>query len=388
MSGTPRIPFFDYPALFAELDHEVMSTVRDVFARGAYIMQSDLAQFEKELAAYCGAKHAIGVADGTMALLIPLLALELKPRDEVLVPSHTFVASAAAIHHAGGTPVLVDCARDHMMDPQSARAAVTSRTRGIMPVQLNGRTANMDEIAAMAADYGLFVVEDSCQALGAKFRGRCAGTFGVSGAFSFYPSKTLGCFGDGGAVITSDDDMAERVRLLRDHGRGHDGDVWKWGYNSRLDNVQAAILRIKLKRYDQYIERRREVASIYQLRLAERPELLLPPAPDAEPHRFDIYQNYEIEADDRDDLRAHLESRGVRTIVQWGGKCIHQFPKLGLNTNVPNTERMTKRFMLLPMNTAISNDDVHFVCDCIEEFYAAAPKTAASSRMGVTGGRQ
>ena len=388
MNGKPQIPFFDYPALFAELDQEVMSAVRDVFARGAYIMQSDLLQFEKELAAYCGAKHAIGVADGTMALLIPLLALQLKPGDEVLVPSHTFVASAAAIHHAGGTPVLVDCAPDHMMDPESARAAVTPRTRGIMPVQLNGRTADMDEITAIAADYGLFIVEDSCQALGAKFRGRCAGTFGVSGAFSFYPSKTLGCFGDGGAVITSDDDMAERIKLLRDHGRGPDGDVLRWGYNSRLDNVQAAILRIKLKRYDQYIERRREVASIYQRRLAERPELLLPPPPDGEPHRFDIFQNYEIEADGRDGLRAHLESRGIKTIIQWGGKCIHQFPKLGLNTNVPNTERMTKRFMLLPMNTAISNDDVHFICDAIEEFYAAASNAAGSRRKGVTGGAQ
>jgi dTDP-4-amino-4,6-dideoxygalactose transaminase len=350
-------------------------------------MQSDLVEFEKELATYCGARHAIGVADGTMALLIPLRALDLKPGDEVLVPSHTFVASAAAIHHAGGTPVLVDCGRDHMMDPQSARAAVTSRTRGIMPVQINGRTADMDEISAIAADHDLFIVEDSCQALGAKFRGRCAGTFGVSGAISFYPSKTLGCFGDGGAVITNDDEMAERVRVLRDHGRGHDGDVSRWGYNSRLDNVQAAILRIKLKRYDQYIERRRDIASLYQRRLAKRPELLLPPPPDAEPHRFDIFQNYEIEADDRDGLRAHLESRGIRTILQWGGKCIHQFPRLGLNSNVPYTERMVKRFMLLPMNTAISNDDVHFVCDSVEEFYAAASNTVASPRKGV-GGRQ
>jgi dTDP-4-amino-4,6-dideoxygalactose transaminase len=149
--STPRqIPFFDYPALFAELEPEIMSAVRDVFARGAYIMQSDLLNFEAELASYLGVRHAIGVADGTMGLLLPLLALELQPGDEVIVPSHTFVASAAAIHHAGGKPVLADCGRDHLIDPQSVRRLLTKRTRGIMPVQLNGRTADMDALGAIA----------------------------------------------------------------------------------------------------------------------------------------------------------------------------------------------------------------------------------------------
>jgi dTDP-4-amino-4,6-dideoxygalactose transaminase len=363
-----QVPFFDYPALFAELENEVMSTVRDVFARGAYIMQRDTLDFESELAAYLGVKHAIGVADGTMGLLLPLMTLDLRPGDEVLVPSHTFVASAAAIHHAGGTPVPVDCGRDHLIDAQSAARSITARTRGIMPVQLNGRTANMDPLLDLAARHKLFIVEDSCQALGAKFKGRFAGTFGVAGSISFYPSKTLGCFGDGGAVITNDDDVAARIRILRDHGRGPDGNVWFWGYNSRLDNVQAAILRIKLRKYDIYIARRRELAAIYQARLGSLAQLLLPPAPGDGEH-FDIFQNYEIEADDRDKLRAHLETRGVRTILQWGGKAIHQFPKLGFTTSLPYTERMTERFMLLPMNTALSNDDVNYVCDCIEEFY-------------------
>lgn len=377
MTARRPIPFFDYPALFAELEGEIMTTVRDVFARGAYIMQSDLFSFESELAAYVGVKHAIGVADGTMGLLLPLLALELKPGDEVLVPSHTFIASAAAIHHSGATPVLVDCGRDHLIDPASVRKAITRRTRGIMPVQLNGRTADMDALGAIAREHGLFIVEDSCQALGSKFKGKCAGTFGVAGSISFYPSKTLGCFGDGGAIITDDDALAERVRILRDHGRGHDGNVSMWGYNSRLDNVQAAILRIKLRRYDEYITRRRAIASVYQQRLGQRPELLLPPAPGAQPDHFDIFQNYEIEAQNRDALRAHLEARGVKTIIQWGGKVIHQFPKLGLGAPLPYAEGMSQRFMLLPMNTALADDDVQYICDCIEEFYAGAAKVAA-----------
>ena len=173
MSMTPAraIPFFDYPALFAEMEQEAMATLHEVLARGAYIMQKDLAEFESDLAAYLGVRHAIGVADGTMGLLLPLLALDLQPGDEVLVPAHTFVASAAAIHHAGGTPVLVDCASDHLIDASSAAAAITGRTRGIMPVQLNGRTANMSAVLELAAAHDLFIVEDSCQALGSSFRG-------------------------------------------------------------------------------------------------------------------------------------------------------------------------------------------------------------------------
>jgi dTDP-4-amino-4,6-dideoxygalactose transaminase len=364
-----RVPFFDYPALFAELEQEIMATVRDVFARGAYIMQSDLLEFERELADYVGVKHAIGVADGTMGLLLPLLAMELKAGDEVIVPSHTFVASAAAIRHAGGVPVLVDCRSDHLIDPDSVERSLTDRTRGIMPVQLNGRTADMDAIEGIARRRELFIVEDSCQALGSKFRDRFAGTFGAAGSISFYPSKTLGCFGDGGAVLTNDDRMAESVRILRDHGRGPDGDVWAWGYNSRLDNVQAAVLRLKLKRYEGYVARRRAVATLYQQRLVHLEQLLLPPPPGSEAEHYDIFQNYEIEAERRDALRVHLDERGVKTIIQWGGKVIHQHRKLGFQVHLPYSERMSERFMLLPMNTALTDDDVHYVCDCIESFY-------------------
>lgn len=367
-----QIPFFDYPGLFAEFEDEIMSSVRDVFARGAYIMQRDLLDFEAELAAYLGVKHVIGVADGTMGLLLPLLALELRPGDEVIVPSHTFVASAAAIHHAGGTPVLADCGRDHLIDPQSVKRLVTSRTRGIMPVQLNGRTADMDAIEAIAREHDLFIVEDSCQALGSKFKGRFAGTFGIAGSISFYPSKTLGCFGDGGCVITNDDAMAEKVCTLRDHGRGADGTVSVWGYNSRLDNVQAAILRIKFRHYAEFISRRRAIAALYQKRLGTLDTLLLPPAPDCDPTHFDIYQNYEIEAERRDALRAFLEERGVKTIVQWGGKLIHQFPKLGFSDLPAYADKMVGKFMLLPMNTVLTDDDVHYICDCIGEFYGVA----------------
>jgi dTDP-4-amino-4,6-dideoxygalactose transaminase len=369
-SSLRKVPFFDYPALFAEIEQEAMDTIKDVLGRGAYIMQRDLLEFESALAQYVGVKHVVGVADGTMALLLALRAMDLERGDEVIVPAHTFVATAAAIHHAGGTPVLVDCREDHLIDPEAVRSAINRRTRGVMPVQLNGRTADMSALTSIADEHDLFIVEDACQALGSTYRGQQAGTFGSAGAISFYPSKTLGCFGDGGAVVTNSDSVAERVRLLRDHGRTGDGDVVAWGYNSRLDNLQAAMLGLKLKRYGDYIERRRVVARLYNERLRSLQTLLLPPAPTIGSDHFDIFQNYEIEADRRDELREFLSERGVSTIIQWGGKTINQFKKLGVGVDLPYTDRMVSRFMMLPMNTALSDDDVHYVCDCIIDFYS------------------
>lgn len=366
-----QIPFFNYPALFAQAETELMPIIHDVLRRGAYIMQKDLTEFEENLARYLGVKHVIGVADGTIALIMGLRAADIGQGDEVIVPSHTFVASAASIHHVGARPVLADCARDHLIDPVSVEKLITDKTRAIMPVQLNGRTANMDLICGLADRHGLKIVEDSAQALGSKFKGRFAGTFGVAGTCSFYPSKTLGCFGDGGAVFTDNDEVADYLRLLRDHGRSHTGDVVDWGYNSRLDNLQAAILNFKLKTYDQAVARRRQIAAMYDERLRDLDDMVLPPAPDSDPDHFDIFQNYEVESGRRDDLRKFMDDNGVKTIIQWGGKTIHQFEDLGLNDDLPATEEMTKRFFLLPMNTTLTNEDVEYICEMIRKFYKA-----------------
>lgn len=363
------IPFFNYPALFAEHREEYLSTFEDVLSRGAYIMQRDLVDFETELASYLGVKHAIGVADGTIALKIALMLAGVGPGDEVIVPTHTFIATASAVHQVGATPVLCDCLPDSMMDVESARRMITSKTRAIMPVQLNGRTCDMDAVGALAAEHGLKIVEDSCQAMGAKFRGRPAGTFGVAGSFSFFPAKTLGCFGDGGGLILDDDDLAERARELRDHGRGKDGKVHRFGVNGRLDNIQAAILRLKLTRYDASIARRRDIARIYDARLSGLESVLLPPGPDGDSLRFDIFQNYEVQADRREQLRDHLSSRGVGTILQWGGHMIHQFDDLSLLSDAAYAEGMSKRYMLLPMHPMMSDDDVNYVCDNVLAFY-------------------
>lgn len=332
-------------------------------------MQSDLANFEKELASYLNIKHAIGLADGTIALKIALMLARVGPGDEVIVPSHTFIATASAVHQVGATPVLCDCLADSMIDIQSAKRVLTSKTKAIMPVQLNGRTCDMDTVESFSAEYNLKIVEDSCQAMGAKFRNRFAGTFGVAGSFSFFPAKTLGCFGDGGGLILDDDDLAQQAREIRDHGRGLDGKVHRWGVNGRLDNVQAAILRLKLARYNESIARRRAIARIYDSRLSGLKGILLPPGPDSDTLRFDIFQNYEVQADRREALREYLSERGIGTIIQWGGHMVHQHTELGLRADSPYAEEMSRRYLLLPLHPLLTDEDVNYVCENILSFY-------------------
>jgi len=364
-----NVPFFNYPALYAERGEVYDSVVQDVLRRGAYIMQKDLAEFEANLASYLGCKHAIGVADGTAALVFALLAAGVGPGDEVIVSSHTFVATAAAVHHVGADPVVCDCLPDSMMDPDSAERMITDRTKAIMPTQLNGRTCDMDRLMAICEKHGLEIVEDSCQAMGARFNGTPAGLFGKVGSYSFFPAKTLGSFGDGGAVVTDSDEAAALIRQMRDHGRNPQGKVTVWGHNGRLDNLQAAVLNVKLAHYDAAVARRRAIAALYQDRLGSLNSLGLPPAPDSDPRRFDIFQNYEIWAEDRDNLRAYLADQGVGTILQWGGWMLHQFDDLGMRSDAPFAEEFSKHFMMLPLHHMLSDGDVQYVCDKITQFY-------------------
>ncbi len=369
-SPTMTIPFFRYPHVFEQQRDEILKAMIGVMERGAFILQSDLVEFETALAEFIGARHAIGVANGTDGLIIALRAAGIGAGDEVIVPSHTYVASAASIHFVGAAPVLVDCRADHLVDPQAVAAAVTPRTAAIMPVQLNGRTCDMDELQAVADRHGLAIVEDAAQALGSKFKGRNAGTFGRTAAFSFYPAKLLGCFGDGGAVATNDAELARTMSLLRDHGRDENGLVIDWGLNSRLDNLQAAVLNVKLQRVELEIQRRREIARLYRDGLQDVEDIDLPPGPDEDPEHFDVYQNYEIESGRRDELREQLERDGIRTIIQWGGKAVHQLKGLRVGpVDVPYTERMFTRCFMLPMNTSVTNEEAEYICDRIRRFY-------------------
>ncbi len=359
------VPFFDYRSLFTSEEAQLSAIFREVGRRGAFILQQDLSRFEQNLARFLGARHVLGVANATDGLLIALRAAGVGAGDEVIFSSHTMVATAAAIHFAGAVPVPVECGIDHLIDPAAVEEAITSRTRAILPTQLNGRTADMDALTR----HGLLVIEDAAQALGSRFKGRAAGTFGAAAAISFFPAKVLGCLGDGGAVITNDDAVHDRIAQLRDHGRREDGEIVSWGLNSRLDNLQAAILDCKLKKYDEVVDRRRAIARRYRERLEDLEELVLPPGPDGDPDHFDVFQNYEIEARSRDELRAFLKARGIGTLIPWGGKAVHQWERLGFRVRLPRTEELFKRVLLLPMNLSLSDDDVEFVADSVREFY-------------------
>jgi dTDP-4-amino-4,6-dideoxygalactose transaminase len=370
MNEIREVPFFNYPAVFKGQKREILNCLEDVLRRGAYILQKDLKTFEEKLKTYLGVKYAFGVADGTNALILALLAAGIEQGDEVILPSHTYIATAASVHFAGGIPVLAECGPDHMLDPNDIEHRITSKTKAVMPVQLNGRTCNMEAIQAIADRYGLVIIEDAAQGLGSRFQDQFAGTFGKAGTFSFYPAKLLGCFGDGGAVVTNDDDMGKKLILLRDHGRNENGEVVAWGTNSRLDNIQAAILNMKMKSFDQEIVRRRAIAKKYHNMLSEIEDLKLPPGPEEKGIHFDVYQNYELEAGKRDTLRDFMQDRGIHTIIQWAGKPVHQFKNLGFdNVTLPTTDSFFKKCFMLPMHTALSDEDVDYISSTIREFY-------------------
>ena len=363
------IPFFPYADLFKRDEAVLTEIMMGVCRRGAYILQQECRDFDANLAKFMGVKHAFGVANGTDAILIGLKAVGIGAGDEVILPSHTYIASAASVHLVGATPVLAECGADHMLDANDVEHRITPRTKAIMPVQINGRTCDMDALRAIATRHNIMIVEDAAQALGSKFNGQCAGTFGSFGTISFYPAKLLGCFGDGGAIVTNDDEVAARIALLKDHGRDAEGRVVAWGYNSRLDNIQAAVLDYKLKTYPQEIERRRAVAARYQTGLGDLATLALPPAPGADERHFDVYQNYELEADRRDELRAYLDQNGIKTIIQWAGTPVHQFKELGFTVDLPRTDVFFKRCMMLPMNSAVTDDEVDTIIRTIRTFY-------------------
>ena len=365
-----RIPFFKYPSLFKSNENEFLEIFKDVGNRGAYILQKDLQDFEENLAKFTGCKYALGVANGTDAIWLGLMAAGIGKGDEVIFASHTYIATAGAIKFVGATPIPADCKSDHMIDPISVSKLVTTKTKAIVPTQLNGRCCDMDSLLDIAKKYNLIILEDAAQGLGAKFKGNGIGTFDKGATISFYPAKNLGSFGDGGGFVTNDIDMYNSVKLLRDHGRNEDGIFIKWGFNSRLDNLQAAFLNFKLKKYQKDIDRRREIAQRYQDRLKNVNQLHLPVGPNDDVNYYDVFQNYEIECENRDSLKIYLSENGIGTLIQWNGQPVHSIKSLGFKGHgLKYTDEMYKKCLMIPMNTTLSDDEVLYVCKKINEFY-------------------
>lgn len=364
-----KIPFFEYPRLWNDNKEKYISIIDRVASEGGYILQKELEVFEKEIANYVGSNYFVGTGNATDSMEIFLEAIGLNKGDEIIISSHTMLATASAIKVAGGIPVPVDIGDDNLICPNSIEQAITPNTVGIMPTQLNGRVCNMDPIIKISQKRNLFIVEDSAQSLGAKFKGQHAGTFGLASCISFYPAKVLGCFGDAGGIIVNDKKLYDKIYQIHDHGRDKFGEVKRWGRNSRLDNIQAALLSYKLKDYHHVIDRRRSIAQMYNDRLDDLAEIQLPPPPKIDSDHFDVYQNYEITADRRDDLKKYLSKNNIGTLIQWGGEAIHQFQHLGFTQNLPKTDEFFKRCLMLPMNIFVSDDDVEYICSCIRKFY-------------------
>jgi dTDP-4-amino-4,6-dideoxygalactose transaminase len=343
--------------------------MRDTLYHGDLIMRQQLRDFEDNIAKFVGTKYAIGLNSGTDALYFSLLAAGIHRGHDIITVGHTFVASIAAIVHCEATPILVDIGNDFNMDMDKVEQAITPRTKAIMPVHLNGHVCDMEKLMKIAYKHKLIVIEDAAQALGATFNGKMAGSFGLTGCFSFYPAKVLGCFGDGGMVTTDNKELADNIRLLRDNGQDRTtGEVMMYGYNSRLDNIQAAILNVKLKHLPDWIHQRRYLASLYEDGLTSIPQVTTPPAPQSVRY-FDVFTNYVIRARNRDKLVDCLRSQGIEILISWP-KPIHHHRALGLgHFNLPNTEQASREVVSLPLFPEMGSAKVEYVIKAIKEFY-------------------
>jgi dTDP-4-amino-4,6-dideoxygalactose transaminase len=311
---TTRVPFIDLQAAHEEMDGELEAAVARVVGSAWFLLGPELEEFEREFAAYCGTRHCVGVATGLSAIELILRAAGIGPGDEVIVPAYTWVATWLAVSATGAEPVGVEVGPTYNIDPGAIAAAITPRTAAILPVHLRGEPADMDAIDAIAARHDLLVIEDAAQAHGARHRGRRAGSLGDAAAFSFYPAKNLGALGDGGAVTTDDDELAEKVRLLRNYGMKTRYEIETAGVNSRLAEIQAAALRAKLPRLDRWNRQRGEHAAAYRQAFDEREGIVVPPTP---PWADPVWHLFIVNHRDRDACRVALGAAGIETLVHY-----------------------------------------------------------------------
>jgi len=369
-----KVPFVNPSKHYELLKEEILNSIDDVLSRGDLVLRRDVEEFERNIASFVGTKYAIGLNSGTDALFFALEAAGIRQNDEVITVAHTFVASVSAIVHCGAKPILIDVGEDFTIDANKIEEKISSKTKAIIPVHLNGRCCDMEKLMTIAKKHNLIVIEDAAQALGAKFKTKegkwkIAGSFGLAGAFSFYPFKVLGAFGDGGIMATSDENIAEKVRLLRDHGQKTKTELACYGWNSRLDNLQAAILNVKFKHLSEWIKRRREIAGIYNKGLSGISGIELPPSPDSDLRRFDVYQNYVLRVLKRDELAMYLKERGVETLIK-DPIALHHHPALGLsNFRLPYTEQLAEEVISLPIYPELTKGEIKYVIDCIRKFY-------------------
>lgn len=356
--------FVDLHAQYAAYKKEIDNAIQEVLDSCKFIKGPQVQQLEEALAEYAGVKHAIGCASGTDALLIPMMAYNVQPGDEVIVPDFTFIATAEMVALWKAVPVFADISPDtYNIDPAAIESLVTEKTVGIIPVSLYGQCADLDEINAIAEKHGLWVIEDAAQSFGAKYKDRKSCSLTDVATTSFFPAKPLGCYGDGGAVFTNTDELAEKMRIILNHGQSQRYHHKYIGINGRLDTIQAAILLVKLKYFDEEIERRNEVADRYSKELSDYFK-----TPCIKEENTSTYAQYTIEVKDRDTVRERLKQAGIPTAVHYPMPLHKQeaFFMVKKSTDYPNTDFASDRVLSLPMHPFMSESDISHITDTLK----------------------
>ncbi len=363
-----KVKFVDPARLYGMIKEELDAAYFEVMSKGDLIDRQQLKNFEENLARFVGTKYAVGVNSGYDALHLSMRAVGIGLGDEVIVPAHTFVASCSAIVNVGATPVLVDVAKDFNIDVNKIEEAISEHTKAIMPVHLSGWMADMPEIMKIARKYNLYVIEDACQSLGSSINGEGAGSWGLTGCFSFYPFKILGGYGDGGAVTTNNEEVATFIRRMRFNGEDRStGEYYGHGFTCLLDNLQAAFLDVKLKYLPQWIIRRQYIANKYKESLSDLPDLLLPHYD--KPGFNHVYQNYTVRAKQGDEFSDFLKENGVEVLTQFR-KPYYKHKALKLeDKGFPETESLSREVCSLPMNVEINEEELDYVIYVVRKFY-------------------
>ncbi|RMH38286.1 MAG: DegT/DnrJ/EryC1/StrS family aminotransferase [Nitrospirae bacterium] len=370
-----KVPLLDLRAQFSSIREEILSAIEEVCDEQGFVLGTRVADFEETMAKFVGTGRAVGVASGSDALLLSLMVLGVEPGDEVITVPFTFFSTAGVISRLGAKPVFVDICDDTLnMDPAWIADHITPKTKAIIPVHLFGQCADMEQISAIAVHHGIPVIEDACQAIGAARRTVRAGALGTLGCFSFFPSKNLGAFGDGGLITTNAVDLADRLMELRVHGSRYEYHHYAIGINSRLDALQAAVLRVKLKYLDRWTERRRHNAARYEKLFHEAGLLDRIKLPVVDPANYHVYNQFTIRVQDRDRLHAYLAAQGIGTRIYYPIPLHLQecYRALGYREGqFPVSEQAAREVLSLPIYPELSVDQQHLVVETIKTFYCA-----------------
>jgi|SRR3989344_6091147 len=367
-----KVPYINLGKQFENQEIELTEEFKRVMSEGNFILRDDVKKFEQNIAEFLNVKYVVGVNSGTDAIFLALKSAGIKNGDEVITVSHTFHATIASIINSGAKPVLVDIDEDFNINPNRIEKAITPKTKAIIPVHLNGRVCSMEKISEIAEKYNLIIIEDACQSFGSEFKGKKSGTFGLCGCFSCHPLKTLSCPGDGGFITTNNDKIAEELRIIRDHGQKtteQGKEIITYGYSSRLDNLHAALLNIKFKKINEFINKRRQIAEIYSNALSSLP-LILPSSPNQEEDYFDTYNSYVIRTDYQKQLIEFLKNNGIEVFSHFG-EPFHKNPNFSeLNKlNLPTQEMICRQIVSLPIYPELTEEQIDYVLEKIKEFF-------------------